>query len=282
MASLKIRGWLDLATTGLIIATCAVLLWAAIMAPRPSKRRTPSVPKSPVSIEGAPTKGSQSAKVVIIEYADFQCPYCVAFERKTMPDLEAAFVRTGQVQLVFRHHPIEPIHPLATNAAHAAACAGHQGKFWEMQAALFENPKDLAADGLLKKAQLISLDPDAFGRCLGDRDTARLVRRDIEEAQAFGLLGTPAFLVGTRQSDGRVRVASVISGAAPFQSFKDAIDPLLQSNSMTRGSRWQPLSVLIWGAILSFGVAILIVGRRIRLPWGIRLRRPGGREEKGL
>jgi hypothetical protein len=130
----------DYSTTAVILATCVFLVWA-----NSNKIWPPgaSVPTAPQSLEGAALKGDPKAPVVIIEYSDYQCPFCAKSERETLPELDQKYIGTGQVQLAFRHHPLSRLHPFATQAAEAAVCAGRLGKFWEMHAALFADPKQL-------------------------------------------------------------------------------------------------------------------------------------------
>jgi protein-disulfide isomerase len=161
---------------------------------------------------------------VLVEFADYQCPACRRFETDTMPRLEAAYVSTGQVQWVLRHHPIVQLHPAAMDASRAAACAGALGRFWEMHQALFADPKRMDRGSLLRRAKALGLDEQAFATCLEDASILAAVRRDITQATSLALLGTPAFLVGRREPDGRVRVSHIIPGAAPFADFKSAID----------------------------------------------------------
>lgn len=257
----------DAGTTALIAATCVALLWVALHAPRPARRTPPPIPGDPVSLEGATRKGSETAPVVLVEFADYQCPACRRFETDTMPRLEAAYVSTGQVQWVFRHHPIVNLHPAAVDAARAAACAGARGKFWEMHRALFADPKKMDRGSLLARAEALGLDEQAFATCLKDASVVAAVQRDINQATSLKLLGTPAFLVGRREPDGRVRVSHVISGTAPFDDFKDAIDEALDG-PVREGARVTAIGI---GAL---GAALAIVGIWRTGKWYRRQRAP--------
>jgi protein-disulfide isomerase len=198
----------------------------ALHAPRRTET-TPPIPGEPVSIEGAARKGSDTAPVVLVEFADYQCPACRRFETDTMPRLEAAYLSSGQVQWVLRHHPIVQLHPAAMDASRAAACAGARGRFWEMHQALFADPKRMDRSSLVRRAKALGLDEQAFATCLEDASIVAAVQRDINQATSLALLGTPAFMVGRREPDGRVRVSHIIPGAAPFADFKGAIDEAL-------------------------------------------------------
>ena len=115
--------------TSLVMIGAAVFLVTSNLSSRARSRPELKVPEEPVSIEGAQSKGSPTAPVVMIAFADFQCPFCGRFAREVLPELEKDYLETGQVQLVYRHLPL-PNHPLAIPAAQAADCAGQQGQFW--------------------------------------------------------------------------------------------------------------------------------------------------------
>jgi protein-disulfide isomerase len=256
----------DAGATGLIAATCVALLWAALNAPRPTDRTPPPIPDDPVSVEGAAVKGSDTAPVAVVEFADYQCPACKRFETNTMPRLEAAYINTGQVLWAFRHHPIAQLHPAAVGAARAAVCAGARGKFWEMHRALFADPKNMDRDSLVRRADAIGLDGHVLGSCLEETTVVAAVQRDIDHATSLKLRGTPAFLVGQREPDGRVRVTRVIPGAAPFDDFKGAIDEALAGP----GS-WQTRMATVTG--------IGVLGRAFAF---VRLRRAWKRRAAGV
>src|SRR4051794_7424651 len=113
--------------------------------------------KSPpaISIQGAPARGSADAKVVVIEYSDFQCPYCGKFARETFANVEQKYIAPGRVRYVFRNFPLDESHPKAFKAADAAECANQQGKFWEMHAQLFANQQALDPGDLASHARAV-------------------------------------------------------------------------------------------------------------------------------
>ena len=189
-------------------------------------------PDAPVSIEGAPRKGSDAATLVLIEYADFQCPYCGDFARRTLPELEKRYVATGKVQLVFRNLPLQEIHPQALMAAEAAECAEQQGKFWDVHDALFMDQR-LDEASLVAKARAANLDLARFSTCAQGPGAVK-VRQDLAAARALGLAMTPTFLVGRRQADGLVKVERVISGARDAAAFAAVLDPMLTESLVQR------------------------------------------------
>jgi protein-disulfide isomerase len=174
-------------------------------------------------VAGTFTVGRATAPVTLIEYSDFRCPYCARFARDTLPALEAEFVDAGQLRVAYKHLPIPGLHPDAPLAAEAAECAGREGRFRAMHDDLFAQPGRLNGEALVARGVAIGLDEAGFRACLTGGETRDKVTLDTAEAGAFGLTGTPAFLVGVTGADGRVRVTEVISGARPIATFRDAI-----------------------------------------------------------
>ena len=219
----SIRNGLDaIATLGMIAASAAII-WTT-MGRGPAEAGLP-LPSEPVSLEGVATKGSTSAKVVLIEYSDFQCPFCAQLAANTLPEIRAKYVDTGKVLMAFRHVPLN-IHPFARPAGAAAECAGKQGKFWEMHDLLFQRQAELDPDGLLARARDLSLDLESFGACLGGEGLA-IVRKHEGHALVLGVTSTPQLLIGTLEQDGRVRIRARLSGAQPASAVEKALNELL-------------------------------------------------------
>jgi protein-disulfide isomerase len=162
----------------------------------------------------------------MIEFSDFQCPYCAVFARSTLPVLERDFIQTGRVLFAFRNLPLRSIHPLAQGAAEGAACAGQQGKFWEMHNSLFSDQRHLDQTSLLRRADAIQLHASTFASCLNGGATD-VIQEDESAAQALGIDGTPTFFLGTLLADGRVRVLNVLTGARPVLEFEGSLTALL-------------------------------------------------------
>jgi protein-disulfide isomerase len=163
--------------------------------------------------------------VALIEFSDFQCPYCGKFAREILPELEKQYVSGGQVVMAFRQLPL-PNHQFAQKAAEAAECAGRQDRFWPMHDAMFQDQKQIDEAGLRQSAQRLGLDPRRFSDCLIG-ETSERVKRDANEAKSLRVSGTPTFLFGYVQADGRVKVVKRFSGAQPVAQFRAALDPLL-------------------------------------------------------
>lgn len=181
-------------------------------------------PRFPVSATtDDPAKGPADAPVTLVEFSDFECPFC----SRVVPTLRQIEERYGKkVRIVFRDLPLVQIHKHAAKAAEAGACAHEQGKFWEMHDRLFANQAALSVDDLKKTAAEIGLDAKAFDTCLDSGRFANEWKEDSEVAASYGISGTPAFLVNGR----------MLSGAQPFENFARIIDEELE-----RGG--QPLPV---------------------------------------
>ena len=203
--------------------------------PAPTQAQAPSAPapetQTTVSIEGGMTKGDKNAKLTLVEFTDYQCPFCSRHLRDTFPQIENEYIKTGKVRYVLREFPLESIHPQAVKAAEAAACAGDQGKYWEMHDRLFSNQNALAPAQLPGHAEAISLDATKFKTCLdGGKFTAK-VRKDLTDAQKYGATGTPTFFIGlTDPKSAEIKAVRKIVGAQSYTAFKDAFDTLLGSN----------------------------------------------------
>ena len=202
--------------------------------PAPNAAPGPSAPgpETPtiVSVDGGAMKGDKNAKVTLVEFTDYQCPFCSRHFRETYPQLDNDYVKTGKVRYVLREFPLESIHPNAYKAAEAANCAGEQGKYWEMHDRLFSNQNTLGAQELPNHAQAIGLDAAKFSACLESGKYTAKVRKDLNDAQKYGATGTPTFFVGlTDPKSSDVKAVRKIVGAQTYAAFKDAIDTLLNN-----------------------------------------------------
>ena len=194
---------------------------------RPSQAAR-AAPSGPVraNISDAPTLGRADAPVTIVEFSDYQCPFCQRFFATTLPTLKKEYIETGKVRYVFRDYPIDQLHPLARKAAEAAHCAGDQGKYWEMHDVLFRNATALALPQLAEHARSLGLDGSAFDACLSSGRHAPKVERGITDAAAAGVQGTPGFVIG-RTTEGDVIEGTPVRGAQPLDTFRQLIDRAL-------------------------------------------------------
>ncbi len=181
-----------------------------------------------INIDGAPFLGQKNARVTLVEFSDYQCPFCARNFQQTFPQIQSEYVKTGKVKYVFRDFPLESIHPLAFKASEAARCGGEQAKFWEMHDKLFTNQTALTPTDLVTHAKAAGLDEGKFKECLDSGRQAAKIRNDQAEGRKIGVSGTPGFFVGLTQPNlPTVKAVKFINGAQPYANFKDAIEELL-------------------------------------------------------
>jgi len=178
------------------------------------------------SVAEAPMLGRADAPVTLVEFSDYQCPFCQRFFATTLQALKKDYVDTGKVRYVFRDFPLDQIHPQARKAAEAAHCAGEHGKYWEMHDLLFQNQKALAHSQLAEHARTIAVDGAKFDECLSSGRHAARVERGFTEGSAIGVQGTPSFVVGKTKAGGVVE-GLPIRGAQPLDTFRRIIDQTL-------------------------------------------------------
>jgi protein-disulfide isomerase len=169
----------------------------------------------------SPIKGPADAPITIVEFSDYQCPYCARSESLVKQALDAY---PKQARLVFKHYPLTSIHPQALPAAIAAAAAQKQGKFWEMHEKLFANQRALAPEQLKQYAREIGLDVARFEADMQSEEVKQAVQEDVELAQRIGVRGTPTIFV-----NGKILQTRSIDG------FKEIIDPLLKEAAAPAG-----------------------------------------------
>jgi protein-disulfide isomerase len=178
-----------------------------------------------ISLKDEPMRGNANAAVTIVEYSDFQCPFC-SRAYKTLED-QVLKEYGDKVRLVYKNFPLSNIHPWADSGALAAACARQQSPagFWKMYDVLFQNQQDITLDNLKEKAQGAAhdagLDVDKFNACFDNKSAADAVKADQEEATALGVRSTPTFFVNGRK----------VEGAVSYETFKDAIDQALKPSA---------------------------------------------------
>ena len=183
-----------------------------------------------LDVAHAPVKGADDARVTLIEFSDYQCPFCARHTRTVLPQLEKEYVNTGKVRYVLRDYPMESIHPQAPKVHEAAHCAGDQDKFWEMHGQLFANQANLQTEKLSIYALRIRLtDLAAFESCLQSGKYTDSVEASVSEGMKAGVRGTPSFLLGITDTNGSVQAVKLIQGAQPYAVFQQAIDELLEA-----------------------------------------------------
>jgi protein-disulfide isomerase len=178
------------------------------------------------SVAGAPILGRVDAPVTIVEFSDYQCPFCQRFVATTFPILKKEYVDTGKVRYVFRDYPLDQLHPQARKAAEAAHCAGEQGRFWEMHDVLFRNQRALASTQLAEHAKATGIGGAKFDECLASGRYAVRVAQGVADGAAIGVQGTPTFVVGRTAAGDSVQ-GTPIRGAQSLEVFRRIIDQTL-------------------------------------------------------
>src|SRR3989338_1136042 len=174
---------------------------------------TPSVADMEALLDDDAVRGDKDAPVTIVEWSDFECPFCARFFEQTLPSIEEEYIKTGKVKLIYRDFPLS-FHTQAQKAAEAAECAGEQGKYWEMHDLLFEEGVQGGVAGFKQYAKQLGLNTAKFNTCLDSGAMASEVQKDMADGAAVGIQGTPGFIVNGK----------LVSGAQPFAVFKQVID----------------------------------------------------------
>jgi protein-disulfide isomerase len=182
------------------------------------------------NVHGEPFRGTNSARVAIIEYSDFDCSFCGRYARTVFPRIESDYIQSGKIKYFFRDLP-EPGDTNAWFKARAARCAGDQGKFWQMHDLLFANQPATSPE-VITLTQALGIDMREFNQCISSEKYLENIRRSVAGAKRMGLYGTPAFLIGSLSDDGDfMRVNRVLVGAETYDSLKSVLDELLDSVS---------------------------------------------------
>jgi protein-disulfide isomerase len=208
-----------------------ILLYRYQIARTPVQRQDPPVQNAPkgtaIETVGLPVEGDLHARVVLVEFADYECPFCARHAATVGADLQREFIANGKIQHVFVNNPLA-IHENAKFLATAAICAGAQGAYWQMHERLFAEKPRTKSD-VLDLARKLKLDSNEFERCLQSDEPTERIEQDVRKAAELKLTVTPAFGVGRIESRGRVSIQQVIIGAQPIDVFRTAIDAALSS-----------------------------------------------------
>ena len=195
--------------------------------PRAGSR--PATPKiASASTKDRPTIGNPEASVTVVEFTDYQCPFCSRFERSTFKQLKKNYIDTGKVRWVVLDMPLS-FHKDALFASQAAHCANEQDKFWEIRELFFQNQKRLQPEHIAEYAKQVDIQTEAFNQCINSNRYQEAIERDIEEAQKQRITGTPTFIVGFSTPD--VIKGKRIVGAQHYKVFSSEIEALLKKKS---------------------------------------------------
>ncbi len=176
--------------------------------------------KVKIGTAGGYSLGRSDAALTLVEFADYQCPFCKQFHNTTFQQLKKNYIDTGKLRFVSRDLPLE-FHNNALRAALAARCAGEQDKFWQMRDILIANSTNLGQDAILTFAQQLALDMNPFRVCLDSGKYFAEIQRDVAEAGSAGIAGTPTFVLG-RASEGAIEGIRIV-GAQPYAAFDKII-----------------------------------------------------------
>ncbi|MGB9454667.1 MAG: thioredoxin domain-containing protein [Bryobacteraceae bacterium] len=173
--------------------------------------------KIKMNLEGAPVMGDKDAPITMVEFTDYQCPFCRQFYTQTFAELKKNYIDTGKVRFYSRDLPLDSMHPNAMRAAEAARCAADQGQFWKLRDVIGNHPDKLDLESLLADAEFLKLDVTAFRVCVVAEKHKSEIEADLMEAMRIGADGTPAFVLGKSTPQGVD--GDLVVGAQPYNIF---------------------------------------------------------------
>jgi protein-disulfide isomerase len=177
-----------------------------------------------VSLSGEPFLGDIKAPITVVEFTDYECPFCRNFRDTVFKDIKRLYIDSGRVRFYVRNRPLE-MHPFAPQAAEAVICARDQGYFWEMHD-LLTDANHLDEAQVLQFARGIHLEPTRFAKCLIDRQHRTDVETEVAGARKIGIEATPSFIVGISSADGVT--GNLLVGALPLSIFEEQFEKLLK------------------------------------------------------
>jgi protein-disulfide isomerase len=193
---------------------------------QPRAGARPAVPKTAsATTKGRPTLGNPDASVTVVEFTDYQCPFCSRFEKSTFKQLKHNYIDTGKVRWVVLDMPLS-FHKDALFASQAAHCANEQDKFWELRELLFQNQKQLKPEHIAQYAKQTGIQTEAFNQCINSNRYQEAIQGDIAEAGKQRITGTPTFVIGMSTPD--VISGKRIVGAQHYNVFSSEIEALLK------------------------------------------------------
>lgn len=179
-----------------VIATIGYLVWSALQ-PEPVQQDESA--RVPMVLGNSPSLGNASAPVVVVEFSDFQCPYCAAFSREYFPRIKEEQIDTGRVFFTYKHFPIPDLHPRAAQTSLASECAKEQDAFWQYHDLLYENQDDVEIEQLVGYAADVGLNTEEFRTCLVNGRYEHFVVQDKNQGISAGVTGTPTFFFNGRK-----------------------------------------------------------------------------------
>ncbi|MDX1811166.1 MAG: thioredoxin domain-containing protein [Gammaproteobacteria bacterium] len=183
-----------------------------------------------IPIGDHPYLGKEDAPLILVEYTDYECPYCNRFNATVLPELKKKYVEKGLLKVVVKDFPLK-FHNNAVLAATAARCAREQGFYWEMREELFKNAKNLKKETLIKLGARHGPDSKQYLHCLEDTHHDAAIKRDIREGRLIGITGTPSFVLGRPDSKGMVKGIR-FTGARSLAYFESQLKAVLKENDI--------------------------------------------------
>jgi protein-disulfide isomerase len=172
--------------------------------------------------DASPATHGPVPNVVIVEFSDFQCPFCGRYARETFASVKTQLLDKGKARYLFRNFPLEGIHPFSLKASKAAVCARRQGRFDDMHTALFAHQTELDDGHLRARVAEMKLDARAYATCMATEAESE-VRRELAQGQALEVTGTPTFFIGTIGSAGHVRLVKRVNGAPTLETLEQVV-----------------------------------------------------------
>jgi protein-disulfide isomerase len=192
------------------------------------RQQTGKGPEAPthaaLNLNGVQMMGSKDAPVTLVEFTDYQCPFCQRFHATVFNDLKRNFIDTGKVRFYSLDLPLDTLHPNATRAAQAGRCAAEQGQFWALRSVMGSNPDKLDLDHLTGFATDLKMDTLAFRNCVESERYKNSVQADVTEAMKIGAQATPTFVVGKSTPEGVD--GEIMIGALPYPNFEQKLKSL--------------------------------------------------------
>jgi protein-disulfide isomerase len=189
-------------------------------APRPQEEQAT---RAKLNLEGFAMLGSKEAPLTIVEFTDYQCPFCQRFHTTSFAELKKNYIDTGKVRFYSRDLPLD-FHPNAMRAAEAARCASDQGQFWKLRDVMGANPDKLDMDSLVADAADLKMNVNTFRACVESEKYKNAVQTDVMEAMKIGANGTPTFVIGKSTPDGVD--GDLVVGAQPYPMFDQKLKEL--------------------------------------------------------
>jgi protein-disulfide isomerase len=203
--------------------------------PAPARAGNAFTPKT-IELGSVSLRGDADAPVTLIEYSDYDCPFCKRHADTVMPALIEDYVNTGKLRFIMREYPIDRLHPRATAASEAVLCAGDQGNYWGMHDAMFGDQKANTDEDFQRMATNLGLDVDAFKACVDSDKFMEQIGSHIAEGQGLGVSGTPSFVAGLTdpEDSNKVNLTKFIRGSQALPAFKAAIDELIKTAELDK------------------------------------------------